>query len=77
MIATLTPHGVRVHFDAAKRAGIPFIPQCAACGSSRGVAVFARAYRHWRMERGFPDPGNLCASCGAINERMIDFGAAC
>jgi hypothetical protein len=77
MIATLTAHGVRVHFDAAKRAGIPFIPQCDACGNSRGVALFARAYRHWRMEGGFPDPGNLCALCAARNERTIDFELWC
>jgi hypothetical protein len=77
MVATLTPHGVRVHSRSAKRAGIPFISQCDACGSRHGVALFARAYRHWRMERGFPDPGNLCASCAAINERMIDFDEVC
>ena len=69
MVATLTPHGVRVHFRAAKLAGIPFISLCDACYNSRGVALFASAYRHWRMQRGFPDPGNLCASCAAINER--------
>jgi hypothetical protein len=57
MVATLTPHGVRVHFRAAKLAGIPFISLCDTCCNSRGVALFASAYRHWRMQRGFPDPG--------------------
>jgi hypothetical protein len=70
MVATLTPHGVRVHFRAAKLAGIPFISLCDICCNSRGVALFASAYRHWRMQRGFPDPGNLCASCAAIHERI-------
>jgi hypothetical protein len=70
MVATLTPHGVRVHFRAAKLAGIPFISLCDTCCNSRGVALFASAYRHWRMQRGFPDPGNLCASCAAIHERI-------
>jgi hypothetical protein len=56
MVATLTPHGVRVHFRAAKLAGIPFISLCDTCCNSRGVALFASAYRHWRIQRGFPDP---------------------
>jgi hypothetical protein len=48
------------------------IPQCDAC-DERGVALFAAAYRHWRIEKGYLDPGNLCALCAARNERMIDF----
>jgi hypothetical protein len=47
-----------------------FISLCDTCCNSRGVALFASAYRHWRMQRGFPDPGNLCASCAAIHERI-------
>ena len=69
MVTTLTPHEVRHHFRAAQRDGIPLIPQCDAC-DARGGALFAAAYRHWRIERGFPDPGNLCALCAARNERL-------
>jgi hypothetical protein len=72
MATTLSPHEVRRHFCAAQRDGIPLIPVCEACGN-RGIALFAAAYRHWRIERGFPDPGNLCAPCAARNERLIDF----
>ena len=77
MVTTLTPNGVRHHFRAARRVGIPFIPQFDACDSRRRVASFAAAYRHWRIERGFPDPGNLCPKCAALNERVIDFDEAC
>jgi hypothetical protein len=56
---------------------VPFIPQCDACDSRRGIALFAAAYRHWRIERGFPDPGNLCPTCAALNERVIEFDEAC
>jgi hypothetical protein len=42
-----------------------------ACGN-RGNALFAAAYRHWKRERGFLDPGNLCPTCAAINERDFD-----
>ena len=45
------------------------------CGN-RGIALFAAAYRHWKRERGFHDPGNLCPTCAAINERVIDFNEA-
>ena len=76
MVTTLTPHEVRHHFRAAQRDGIPLIPQCDAC-DARGGALFAAAYRHWRIERGFPDPGNLCALCAARNERLIDFDVWC
>jgi len=76
MVTSLTPHEVRLHFRAAQRDGIPLIPQCDAC-DARGGALFAAAYRHWRIERGFPDPGNLCALCAARNERLIDFDVWC
>ena len=66
---------VRAHFRAAQRDGIPLIPECEACGN-RGIALFAAAYRHWKRERGFHDPGNLCPTCAAINERVIDFNEA-
>jgi len=39
--------------------------------------LFAAAYRHWRTERGFPDPGDLCPTCAVLNERVIDFDEAC
>jgi hypothetical protein len=32
---------------------------------------------NWRIERGFPDPGNLCPTCAALNERVIEFDEAC
>jgi len=76
MVTTLTPHEVRHHFRAAQCDGIPLIPQCDAC-DARGGALFAAAYRHWRIERGFPDPGNLCALCAARNEQLIDFDVWC
>ena len=69
----LSTNEVRAHFRAAQRDGFPLIPECDACGAS-GIALFAAAYRHWRKERGFPDPGNLCASCAAVNERLIPDG---
>jgi hypothetical protein len=58
-VTTFTPNGVRHHLRAARRAGIPFIPQCDVCNSRLGVALFAAAYRHWRIERCFSDPENL------------------
>jgi hypothetical protein len=75
MATTLSQQKVRRHFRAAQGDGIPLILQCDAC-DARGVALFAAAYRHWRIERGFLDPGNLCAPCAARNERSIDFNEA-
>jgi hypothetical protein len=75
-VTVLTPHEVRAHFRAARRDGIPLIPQCDAC-DERGIALLAAAYRHWRIDKGYPDPGNLCALCAARNERMIDFEVWC
>jgi hypothetical protein len=66
---------VRSHFRAAQREHYPLIAECDACGT-RGVALFAAAYRHWRKERGLPDPGNLCPTCAAVSERLIDFREA-
>jgi hypothetical protein len=60
-VTVLTPHEVRAHFRAARRDGIPLIPQCDAC-DERGIALLAAAYRHWRIDKGYPDPGNLCAA---------------
>ena len=67
---------VRRHFLAAQRDGIPLIPKCDACDAP-GVALFAAAYRHWRIEKGYPDPGHLCTLCAARNERIIDFEVRC
>jgi hypothetical protein len=74
--ALLSLRAVRRHFLAAQRDGIPLIPKCDACDAP-AVALFAAAYRHWRIEKGGPDPGNLCALCAAKNERMIDFEVWC
>jgi hypothetical protein len=72
MVTTLTSDEVRAHFRAAQCDGIPLIPECEACGN-RGIALFAATYRHWKRERGFHDPANLCPTCAAINEGVIDF----
>jgi hypothetical protein len=69
----LSTNEVRAHFRAAQRDDFPLIPECDACGTS-GVALFAAAYRHWRKERGFPDPGNLCATCATMNETLVPEG---
>ena len=73
MVTILTASEVRARFRAAQRDGIPLIAECEACGN-RGIALFAAAHRHWKIERGFHDPGNLCPTYAAINERVIDFG---
>jgi hypothetical protein len=36
---------------------VPFIPQCEACDSRRGIALFAAAYRQLANRKRFPRSG--------------------
>ena len=68
---SLTAHEVDRYFQKAKRDGLVSInPVCDCCGR-HGCGAYAAAYRARELSMGHFDPGNICASCAAVHERVV------
>lgn len=68
---SLTRTEIDKYFHQAKRNGMNTMsPYCDSCGK-RGCGEYALAHRQKELSLGHFDPGNLCAVCAEINERLV------
>lgn len=68
---SLTATEVLNFFEKARRHGNTTIKNTCDCCGRGGCGVYATAYRESQLMRNRPDPGNICASCAAINENIV------